>query len=169
MGRMEFPSGTVGPLPFTDIEEQHPSVGGRPRGHVRRGTPALTALFREQIQVAGGHVLKTVDQSDSVRCSPTRPPRWGRRWLSSGLSILAGHGRPARRSGCGWRCILGTCMERQGDYFGPVVNRSPACWRSGHEWCAGSGAAGVTYELLAGRLPGGIGLRHLGEHQLKEP
>jgi class 3 adenylate cyclase len=51
----------------------------------------------------------------------------------------------------------GACAERGGDYAGPVVNRAARLLEAGH-----GGQVLVTagaYALLAGRLPGGIGLR----------
>ena len=100
-----------------------------------------------------------------MRCSPTRPPRWRRRWLSSGLPVLS-RGRPACPSGCAWRCIREPALERDGDYFGPVVNRVARLLAVGHGGQVL--VSGATYELLADRLPGGIGFRDLGEHRLKD-
>jgi class 3 adenylate cyclase len=57
-------------------------------------------------------------------------------------------------------------VERDGDYFGPVVNRVAGLLVVAH---GGSVlVSGTAYELLADRLHGGIGLRDLGEHQLKD-
>jgi len=60
----------------------------------------------------------------------------------------------------------GACVERDGDYFGPVVNRVAGLLAAGHGGQVL--ASGGTYELLAGRLPGGIGLADLGEHHLRD-
>ena len=60
----------------------------------------------------------------------------------------------------------GACVERDGDYFGPVVNRAARLLAAGHGGQVL--VSGATHELLADRLPGGIGLRDLGEHRLKD-
>ena len=60
----------------------------------------------------------------------------------------------------------GACVERDGDYAGPVVNRAARLLAVGH-----GGQVLVsrgTRELLADRLPDGSGLRDLGEHRLKD-
>jgi predicted ATPase/DNA-binding CsgD family transcriptional regulator len=61
----------------------------------------------------------------------------------------------------------GTCAERDGDYLGPVVSRAARLLAAGHGGqVLMSGAA---WKLLAGRLPGGVGLEDLGEHHLNDP
>ena len=60
----------------------------------------------------------------------------------------------------------GACAERDGDYAGPVANRAARLLDIGH-----GGQVLVTaaaYALLADRLPGGIGLRDLGEQRLRD-
>ena len=59
----------------------------------------------------------------------------------------------------------GVCVERDGDYFGPVVNRTAQLLAAGH---AGQILASeATYGLLAGQQPGGVGLEDMGQHRLK--
>jgi class 3 adenylate cyclase len=60
----------------------------------------------------------------------------------------------------------GACVERGGDYFGPVVNRTARLLAAGHGGQVL--VSGAARELLAGRVPGGVGLRDLGEHRLTD-
>jgi predicted ATPase/class 3 adenylate cyclase/DNA-binding CsgD family transcriptional regulator/tetratricopeptide (TPR) repeat protein len=60
----------------------------------------------------------------------------------------------------------GEATERDGDYFGPAVNRCArlmAVAHGGQLVCSG-----VTADLVADRLGPGIGLRDLGQHRLKD-
>ena len=60
----------------------------------------------------------------------------------------------------------GVCEERDGDYFGPAVNRAARLLTvaSGGQVLV----SGVAAELLSEELPDGVGLRELGTHQLKD-
>ena len=162
MGRMEFPSGTV-TLLFTDIEDSI-RLWEADREAMSEGSARLDRIVREQIEVAGGHVFKTV--GEAVRAVFADPSAA----LGSAVAVQRAVGREPWPPGSPIRVRValhsGTCMERQGDYFGPVVNRVAGLLAVGHGGQVL--VSGVTYELLAGRLPGGIGLRHLGEHQLKD-
>jgi predicted ATPase len=89
--------------------------------------------------------------------------------LASAVAIQRAVGAEPWPSGSPIRVRLalhsGACVERDGDYFGPVVNRIAGLL------AAGRGGqvlvSGTTYGLLAGRLPGGIGFEDLSEHRLK--
>jgi predicted ATPase/DNA-binding CsgD family transcriptional regulator len=60
----------------------------------------------------------------------------------------------------------GIGVERDGDYTGPVVNRAARLLAVGHGGQVL--VSGAACALLGDRLPGGIGLRDLGKHQLKD-
>ena len=60
----------------------------------------------------------------------------------------------------------GVAHERDGDYFGPTLNRTARILSAGHGGQVLSSQA--TRDLLSGRLPVGAGLRPLGEHRLKD-
>ena len=58
----------------------------------------------------------------------------------------------------------GTAEEREGDYFGPAVNRAARVMSAGH---GGQVLLSlVTEELVHDRLPDGVSLLELGEHDL---
>ncbi|MBD5634881.1 MAG: adenylate/guanylate cyclase domain-containing protein, partial [Candidatus Eremiobacteraeota bacterium] len=60
----------------------------------------------------------------------------------------------------------GTAEERDGDYFGPVVNRIARLLSIAHGGQVI--ASSITADLLQGALPAGSGLRDLGEHRLRD-
>jgi predicted ATPase/class 3 adenylate cyclase/Tfp pilus assembly protein PilF len=156
------PTGTVTFL-FTDIEgstkrwERHPEV-------------MQTALVRhdEILTVAteqhGGYVFKTV--GDAFCCAfPTAPDalkaaldaqrlllkeRWGE---SNPLKVrMALH--------------MGVAEEREGDYFGPPVNRVARLLSAAH---GGQVLLSLpTHEMVRDQLPARVSLRDLGEHHLKD-
>ncbi len=162
MGRMEFPSGTV-TLLFTDIEDSI-RLWEADREAMAEVSARLNRIVREQIEVAGGHVFKTVGEAV---CAVFADPSAA---LGSAVAVQRAVGREPWPPGSPIRVRValhsGACVERHGDYFGPVVNRVAGLLAVGHGGQVL--VSGVTYELLAGRLPGGIGLRDLGEHQLKD-
>jgi predicted ATPase/class 3 adenylate cyclase/DNA-binding CsgD family transcriptional regulator len=159
---MGFPSGTV-TLLFTDIEggiglwEADPeAMAGASVRHNR--------IVREQVEVAGGHVVKAVgeafravftDPFAAVASAAAVQRAVGAERWPPGLSIRV---RVALHSGA--------CVERDGDYFGPVVNRAARLLAAGHGGQVL--VSGATHELLAGRLHGGLGFGDLGEHRLKD-
>ncbi len=60
----------------------------------------------------------------------------------------------------------GQAVERDGDYFGPTLNR---CARLQSTACGGQVVISLaTHKLLPGELPDGLGFRDLGEHRLKD-
>ena len=59
----------------------------------------------------------------------------------------------------------GEAAEREGDYFGPTLNRTARIMSAGHGGQVLLSAAAAA--LVIDRLPDGSTLRDLGEHQLK--
>jgi class 3 adenylate cyclase len=158
---MGLPSGTV-TLLFTDIEggiglwETDPEA-------MTEASARHDRIVREQIEAAGGQVVKTVGEAfRTVFADPYAA-------LASAVAIQRAAGFEPWPPGLLVRVRMalhsGACVERDGDYFGPVANRADRLLAVGH-----GGQVLVSeaaYELLAGRLPGGIGFRDLGEHRLK--
>src|SRR5580700_9881145 len=121
-------------------------------------------IVREQIEVAGGRVFKTVGEAfRAVFADPAAA-------LAAAVAVQQAAGTEPWPGGLPVRVRMalhsGACVERDGDHVGPVVNRAARLLATGHGGQVL--VTGATYELLAGRLPGGIGLRDLGEHRLPD-
>ena len=124
----------------------------------------LDQIVREQVQAAGGRVFKTAGEAHrAVFADPVAA-------LSSAVAIQLAAGAEPWASGLPVQVRMalhsGACAERDGDYVGPVANRAARLLDVGH-----GGQVLVTaasYAQLAGRLPGGIGLRDLGEQRLRD-
>ena len=161
-GWMGLPSGMV-TLLFTDMEGSIRLWEADPEA-MAEASARHDRIVREQIDVADGHVVKTVGEAfRAVFADPYAA-------LASAVAIQRAVGTEPWPPGLLIRVRMalhsGSCVERDGDYFGPVVNRAAGLLAVGH-----GGqilVSGATYELLAGRLPGGIGFRDLGEHRLKD-
>ena len=150
-------------LLFTDIE------GGVLLWEADRDAMAAASarhdrIVREQIEASGGQVFKTVGEAHrAVFADPVAA-------LCSAVAIQRAVGAEPWPSslpiGVCMALHSGACAERDGDYIGPVVNRTARLLDIGH-----GGQVLVTaaaYALLAGRLPGGIGLKDLGEQRLRD-
>jgi class 3 adenylate cyclase len=156
------PTGTVTFL-FTDIEGSTRRWDEQPDA-MQRALRRHDAIVRDAIERHGGHIFKTVGDafyaafarvSDAVtaavaaqRALATEP--WGD----------AGPGRV--------RMALhtGAADERDGDYFGPPLNRVARLLEAGHG--VQVLLSGVTADLVRDRLPEGVQLRDLGEHRLRD-
>jgi predicted ATPase/class 3 adenylate cyclase len=158
----QLPTGTV-TLLFTDVQGSTRLWETEPEA-MAVALRRHDEILRAAIEGAGGYVFKTVGDSfcAAFRSAPAA--------LSAVLAAQQALGeqdwptsRPVRvRMGV----HTGACEERDNDYFGPVVNRAArleAVAHGGQVLVSGAAA-----ELLAGSLPGGSGLRDLGQHRLKD-
>jgi hypothetical protein len=121
-------------------------------------------LLRSAIESNGGHVFKTV--GDAFCCAfPTAPD-----------ALKAALVAQRRLLSYGWeqtgpllvRMALhtGAAAERDGDYFGPPVNRVARLMSAAH---GGQVLLSLpAQELVRDQLPTGTSLRDLGEHRLKD-
>ncbi|HEX4093269.1 MAG TPA: LuxR C-terminal-related transcriptional regulator [Trebonia sp.] len=121
-------------------------------------------LVREQVEGSGGRIFKAVgDAHRAVFADPVAA-------VESAVAIQRAVGAEPWPSGLPVRVSValhsGACVERDGDYVGPVVNRAARLLDVGHGGQVLVTAA--TYALLADRLPAGVGLRDLGEQRLRD-
>ena len=155
-------SGTV-TLLFTDVEG---SIGLWEADGEAMATASARhdRIVREQVEAAGGQIFKTM--GEAFRAVFADSPAA----LASAVAIQRAVGTERWPPGTQIRVRMalhsGACVQRDGDYVGPVVNRAARLLAAGHGGQVL--VSGATCELLAGRLPGGIGLEDLGEHRLKD-
>ena len=157
-----IPSGVV-TLLFTDIVGSTRLWEAEPA----EMAPALRRhddLIRTAIEDAGGYVFKTVGDAF---CAAFWTAEAAVAAAVAGQLALGAQAWPTSRPlRVRMGLHTGACEERNGDYFGPVVNRVARL-----EAVAHGGQivlSGTTAELVASSLTGGITLRDLGLHRLKD-
>ena len=156
------PSGTV-TLLFTDVEGST-RLWDAERDEMAAALRRHDELLREAIEQAGGYVLKT--GGDSF-CAAFSAARAGLDAALTAQRTLAAQSWPTSRPIVVRMALhAGVCEERDGDYFGPAVNRVARLLTVAHGGQVL--VSGVTAELLSDELPDGVGLRELGTHQLKD-
>jgi predicted ATPase/class 3 adenylate cyclase len=122
------------------------------------------SLLRERIGAHGGRVFKAMGDAFYAVFTDTAAALAAALGIQHGLAGPVAPGEPAIRV----RAALhtGAAHERDGDYFGPSVNRVSRLLAAGH-----GGQTLLTQaarERVEGRLPAGTGLRDLGSHRLKD-
>jgi predicted ATPase/class 3 adenylate cyclase len=157
-----LPEGTLTFL-FTDIEgssqlwEQHPEA-------MKSALEQHDVLLRQAIQAHGGLVFKTV--GDAFYAAFATAPAAVTAALAVQQALLTeewGDTGPLRV-----RMALhtGIAEAREGDYFGPTLNRVARLLEAGH---GGQVLLSLpTEELVRDELPEGASMRPLGEHRLKD-
>ena len=156
------PSGTV-TLLFTDVEGST-RLWDAERDAMAEALRRHDEIMREAIEQAGGYVFKPVGDAFCAAFSAARPG------LDAALTAqqgLAAQSWPTSRPIVVRMGLhAGVCEERDGDYFGPAVNRAArllAVAAGGQVLVSGAAA-----ELLSDEMPEGVGLRELGTQQLKD-
>jgi len=169
MGAASDP-GAPGPLPsgtitfvFTDIEGST-QRWERHRAAMEVAVRRHDALMRKAIGGRNGYVFKTI--GDAFCASFTRPEDA----LAAALDAQRALGSEDFSSVDGLRVRVaihtGTTDERDGDYFGPAVNRVARLLAIGH---GGQVLiSGATGSVVQGDLPTDVILRDLGEHRLRD-
>src|SRR5215210_2738178 len=151
------PSGTVTFL-FTDIEgstklwEQYPTA-------MRAALERHDTLLREAIEAHGGYVFKTVGDAF---CAAFSTPHDALAAALDAQHSLTNEQRDPSTGPVRVRMALhiGVANERDGDYFGPAVNRVARLLSAGH---GGQVLlSDPTYDLLRDTLPGGVSLLDMG-------
>jgi predicted ATPase/class 3 adenylate cyclase len=159
---VQIPTGTV-TLLFTDVQGSTRLWEAEPE-QMASALRRHDEILRTAIGQAGGYVFKTVGDAF---CAAFWTAQAGLSAALAGQRALAAADWPTSRP-VRVRMALhsGVCEERDGDYFGPVVNRTARL-----EAIAHGGqilVSGATAELLSDGLPAGITLRDLGPHRLKD-
>lgn len=157
-----LPTGTV-TLLFSDIEgstrlwEQHPAA-------MDVALQRHDELLRSAIESAGGYIFKTVGDAF---CAAFASARNGVEAVETAQQALQAEAWP-EHAGLRVRMALhtGETEERDGDYFGPAVNRTARLEAIAHGGQVVVSEA--TAVLVRDRLPAGIELVDLGSHRLKD-
>src|SRR5918995_2441148 len=150
-------------LLFTDIEESrrlweaHPEV-------MEVALARHDLLVRDTIERAGGRVVKPTGDGF---CTVFETAMAGVRAAVGLQRALAAEDWPPETP-IRVRAALHTCrcQERDGDYFGPPVNRVARLMAVGHG--GQTLLSSATRELVRDTLDEGISFRDLGEHRLKD-
>jgi predicted ATPase/class 3 adenylate cyclase len=155
-----LPTGTVTFL-FTDIEGSSQLWEEEPAA-MRRALTRHDAVLRTSIEGNGGFVFKTVGDGFCAIFVTSEEAVEAALVAQRALSReVWGESGPLRV-----RMALhtGAAEEREGDYFGPPLNRVARLLDAGHGGQILLSLA--TQELAQDRLPEGVSLRDLGEHRL---
>jgi predicted ATPase/class 3 adenylate cyclase len=157
-----IPSGIV-TLLFTDIEGST-RMWESERAEMAAALRRHDAILREAIGRADGFVFKTVGDEF---CAAFWTPLAAVSAALDAQRALADEPWPTSRPVMVRMGLhTGLCEERDGDYFGPTVNRAARL-----EAIAHGGQvllSGATADLVADGLPDGVALRDLGQHRLKD-
>ena len=156
------PTGTVTFL-FTDLQgstklwEQDPSA-------MRPALARHDTLLREAIETSGGYVFKTV--GDAFCAAFVIAPQALQAALDAQLALAAASVETQTPLRVRMALHTGACEERDGDYFGPPLNRVARLMAAGHGGQILLSAA--TQELTRDALPSSVSLLELGAHRLKD-
>jgi len=158
----ERPTGTVTFL-FSDIEGSTVRWE-RDREAMAGALARHDALMRAALEARGAHVFKTMGDAF---CTAFAMPLDAVAAALDAQRALAGEDFSAvEELRVRMALHVGSAHERDGDYFGPAVNRVARLLAAGH---GGQVLlSGACMELLDGALPPECSLRDLGEHRLKD-
>ena len=158
----DLPSGTVTFL-FTDIEGstrlwQHSAEA------MSEALKRHDALMRTAIEASGGHVFKTVGDAF---CAAFHSPLDGlKAAVDAQLAVAAEPWSEDTPIRVRMSLHAGIAEQRDGDYFGPTLNRCARIESVGHG--GQTLVSHAVYSLLHDEVPDGVSLRDLGEHRLRD-
>jgi predicted ATPase/class 3 adenylate cyclase len=156
------PTGTVTFL-FSDIEAST-ARWDRDRAAMQDTVRRHDALMLAAIARHHGYIFKTI--GDAFCAAFARPEDAITAILDAQRALAAEDFSPVDGLRVRAAVHTGTADERDGDYFGPAVNRVARLLAIGHGGQVL--VSGACMELLQGELPPQSSLRDLGEHRLKD-
>src|SRR5215217_5887612 len=159
-----LPTGTVTFL-FTDIEGSTKLWERSPQA-MQRALARHDQILRDAVEERGGYVFKTV--GDAFCCVFSTAPVALETSLFAQRTLLTKEGWPEETGPLRVRMALhaGSTEERDGDYFGPPVDRVARLLSAAHG--AQVLLSLTAQELVRDQLPAGAALMNLGEHRLKD-
>jgi predicted ATPase/class 3 adenylate cyclase len=157
---MDLPAGTVTFL-FTDIEGSAHLWEHFPE-QMAADLLRHDALLHKAIETYGGYVFKTVGDQFCTAFSHARDALNAAVMIQQALANEQWSG-PQIRVRIGIHS--GSTEERDGDYFGPTVNRVARLMSIGHGGQTLLSASAL--QLIGDQLPGEVAVRDLGDHRLK--
>jgi predicted ATPase/class 3 adenylate cyclase/Tfp pilus assembly protein PilF len=156
------PTGTVTFL-FTDIEGST-KMWERERTTMSEALALHDRILRDAVEERGGYVFKTV--GDAFCCAFPTTPDALEAALEAQRTLLSSEWQETGPLRVRMALHMGVAEERDGDYFGPPVNRVARLLSAAH---GGQVLLSLpTHEMVRDQLPAGVSLRDLGEHHLKD-
>ena len=148
---------------FTDIEGST-HRWDRDRAAMQAAVRRHDDLMRAAIAEHGGHVFKAL--GDGFCAAFSRPGHAVAALLAAQRALAAENFSAVDGLRVRAAVHTGTADERDGDYFGPTLNRVARLLGIGHGGQVL--VSGVTADLVQGDLPPQAGLRDLGEQRLRD-
>jgi predicted ATPase/class 3 adenylate cyclase len=156
------PTGTVTFL-FTDIEGST-KLWERDSSGMQVALARHDEILRDATEQHGGYVFKTV--GDAFCCAFLTAPDALEAALDAQRLLLKERWAESGPLRVRMALHMGAAEERDGDYFGPPVNRVARLLSAAHGGQVLLSAA--THEMVRDQLPAGMKLAELGEHRLKD-
>jgi predicted ATPase/class 3 adenylate cyclase len=160
--RRELPSGTV-TFVFSDIEGST-ERWERDREAMQLALRRHDAILRREIEARGGYIFKTI--GDAFCAAFRTAPEAVAAAYATETALLAEDWGGVGDLKVRMAIHTGEADERDGDYFGPAVNRTARLLAIGH----GTQVlvSGIAADLAQGMLPPRVTLRDLGQHRLRD-